>query len=297
MLTDVKYLGDALETVKAGKFPVILSLTLPTKEDAADKKKDAKGKDDAKPKEEAKEEVKEKKETSPEVEALKLKKEEAIKAYEAQAGKLEKAGIPFAFSVMDTKVADISKNLQRMIEGGLTSDGALAALTTSPASMLGLSKTHGTIENGKIANLVFMDKPFFEKESKIKMVMVEGKLFEGITKDKPAPGEKSTIEGNWSYTTIIQASNETGVLKLKKTASGYSGVIVSDQNPSSENVINDLTIKDQTLTGYITMVDNGNMRVDFELAFDGAKFSGKLNLAGIGKLDISGTKKPDNNEN
>ena len=49
------------------------------------------------------------------------------------------------------------------IAAGLTEDAALAALTTNPAQMLGLSDRMGSIDNGKMANLVITDKSYFNE--------------------------------------------------------------------------------------------------------------------------------------
>lgn len=286
VLVDVKHLGDAADLVKTSKYPVLLSIDLPAKEDD----KGEKGERGKKPEE------KKKPETEAPVDSLKMKKMAAIKAYDEEAGKLEKAGISFAYSLLDTKASDVHKTLQRMVEAGLSKDAALAALTTTPAGMLNLSKTHGTIENGKVANLVFMDKPLFEKDGKIKMVMVEGSLYDGLVADK-APTEKTaSIDGTWSYVTSVQGGTETGSFKFTKSGDGVKGVVISDRTSRDGSEIKELSFKDQKLTGYTTIDADGQMRVDFELVFDGTSFKGKVNVPGMGSFDISGSKKPDSHE-
>jgi adenine deaminase len=54
----------------------------------------------------------------------------------------------------------------------------LRALTLDAAEILGVADRMGSIEEGKIANLVVTDGDFFNKKSKVKMVFVDGKRFE-----------------------------------------------------------------------------------------------------------------------
>lgn len=291
-LLDVKHIGDAMDLVKSAKLPVLVSIDLPEKEE----EKGGKSEKGKKPDEKAAE--KETKESNPELDSLKAKKNAAIKAYEEEAGMLEKAGISFTFSLLDSKATDISKTLQRIVEAGLSKDAALAALTTTPASWLGLSKTHGTIEQGKVANLVITDKPLFDKEGKIKMVMIEGRLFDGLVADKaPAEaGKGGSIEGSWTYVTLVQGGEENGTFKFTKDGNSYKGVVISDRTSSAGSEIKDLVLKDNKLSGYTTVDADGAIKVDFNLTFDGSKFTGKVNVPGMGSFDISGSKKPDNNE-
>ena len=68
---------------------------------------------------------------------------------------LAQAGIPFALTShgLDKK-ADFLPNLRKAIQHGLKPEQALAALTTVPASLLGLDKTLGKIAPGYQADLV-----------------------------------------------------------------------------------------------------------------------------------------------
>lgn len=98
--------------------------------------------------------------------------------YLATAATMYDAGLNFGFSTKDVKPADIHGNIRKMISHGLTTDIALAALTTIPAEILGLSNSMGTVEKGKMANLVISKGPIFSESSKIKFVFVDGQKFE-----------------------------------------------------------------------------------------------------------------------
>src|SRR6185503_8146950 len=89
------------------------------------------------------------------------------------------AGVKFAFnSGTLTRPADYLGNAARAIEAGLPKDVALKALTIYPAEIFGVAEQLGSIEKGKIANLVVRTGDIFNKDTKIKNVFVDGKLFD-----------------------------------------------------------------------------------------------------------------------
>ena len=67
----------------------------------------------------------------------------------------EKAGIPFALTASGLKdVSQFMPNLKKAIQNGLSEEKALEALTTTPASLLGVSNAVGSLEAGKWANFL-----------------------------------------------------------------------------------------------------------------------------------------------
>ncbi len=115
------------------------------------------------------------------------------------------------------KRGDFSKNLRSAIEQGLTEDEALAALTTTPASMLGVADRVGTIEAGKIANLVVVDGGLFEKDSEIRDVWVAGQRHElNKAADNRLVGSWDTTfgEGSAAVDAVVTISEKDSV-KIK----------------------------------------------------------------------------------
>jgi imidazolonepropionase-like amidohydrolase len=94
-----------------------------------------------------------------------------------QAAQLAAAGVPFAFSSQGlANPADFVRNVGRVVrDGGLSADRALAALTTDAARMAGVSNRLGSIEKGKIANLIVTDGDVFADGSRIRRVFVDGR--------------------------------------------------------------------------------------------------------------------------
>lgn len=116
--------------------------------------------------------------TDDEIENLKARQAAEREEYYRNAAALHEAGMRFSFMTVDVNASDIRANLRTMIEAGLPEDVALAALTTHPADMLGLSQQMGTVEAGKIANLVVTDGPYFAEDTAIRYMFVDGQMFE-----------------------------------------------------------------------------------------------------------------------
>jgi imidazolonepropionase-like amidohydrolase len=124
--------------------------------------------------------------------ALEKRRAETVALHSGQASAFQKAGVQFGFSTLNAKTKDIPSNMRRIIKAGLTEDQALAALTTSPASLLGLTDRLGSIDAGKVANLVISRKPYFDEKSKVQYVFVDGVMYKVEAKESDKPGEKKT---------------------------------------------------------------------------------------------------------
>ncbi|MBL0023949.1 MAG: amidohydrolase family protein [Saprospiraceae bacterium] len=290
VLTEVKQGWHYIDRIKNSNIPVLLSLELPEEEKAEAKKEGDKSekKDSMLTKEVKKPE---KKEVNPEQDLFDKKKDASIKEYLSQAGVFEKQGIKFGFSCLNVKPADIRKNLRRLIENGLSEDFALAALTTHPAQMLGISQMAGTIEKGKIANLVITDKPYFSEKAAIKYVFVDGKKYDytEITKKPDSkPSEAGKHVGVWSYTVETPGSTQKGKITIKKTDGEYKVVVIDDANPNREDTASDVSMDGNSLTFNITINLGQSVRVDFDLKFEDKSYNGSVLVGQMGSFPIKG---------
>jgi len=105
-----------------------------------------------------------------------------------------KAGVKFAFYSGNLPgPKEIFKSVKRAADAGLASDAALRAFTLGAADILGVSDRLGSIEPGKIANLVVTDGDIFNEKTKVKHVFVDGRWFQVHEAPPPEkPGEKKT---------------------------------------------------------------------------------------------------------
>lgn len=100
---------------------------------------------------------------------------------------LAKAGAKFAF-YSDGTEAPVSQ-VRRAIEAGLTPDQAIRALTLSVAEIYGISDRLGSIEKGKIANLVVTKGDLFVDKPQIQLVVIDGARYEPQLPVAPAKPE------------------------------------------------------------------------------------------------------------
>ena len=142
-------------------------------------------------------------------------------------GRLAGAGIDFAITSDGlTSVSDFLPNLRTAVARGLSSDDALAALTTTPAGYLGLEATHGTIAEGKVANLVVAEGDLFTQEVDIRDVWVHGVAY-GVTRTA-----QIDPRGTW----VIESDDPWGFraqLVLEGTLNRLEGFI--DVAPGPDN--------------------------------------------------------------
>lgn len=90
---------------------------------------------------------------------------------------LEKAGVLFAFEsdgLSDPKT--FVKNAAQAVKEGLTPDAAIRALTIDAARIAGAADRLGSVEAGKIANVIVTEGDLFDDEMKIRHVFVDGRL-------------------------------------------------------------------------------------------------------------------------
>ena len=106
------------------------------------------------------------------------------------AAALEAAGILFAFSSDALKEPhDFVRNVGRAVKAGLSTDAAIRAVTINAAKIAGVSERLGSIEKGKIANLIVTDGDLFEEKTSIKQVFIDGRL---VAFDKAAAERRTT---------------------------------------------------------------------------------------------------------
>ncbi len=290
-LGEVKEGWPMINKIKASGAKVFLSLDLP-EEVKKDDKKAPKKSDTTKTKEPAKP----KSAMDLEKETLEKRKAEAIANYTSQATAFAKAGVPFGFSTLTAKPKDIPANLRRMIGAGLSEDAALAALTTTPAQLLGLSDRLGTVEPGKMANLVISDKSYFHEKAKVRYVFVDGTMYKMDVKEekKSDPNAKVEIEGSWSTVTQTPQGNTDGKVTFKKDGSGYKGTVSGGRLPSPIDMTSVSLEGNKLSYSYALSFGGNSIKVDVDVTVDGDSFKGSASIGPRGSFSIEGTKTPKN---
>jgi hypothetical protein len=101
---------------------------------------------------------------------------------------LAAAGVPFAFSSGGQDAADFVRGAGRVVtDGGLDADAALRALTIDAARLAGADDRIGSLEQGKIANLVVTDGDLLDGGT-VRHVFIDGRPIDVEEPAAPAGG-------------------------------------------------------------------------------------------------------------
>ena len=134
--------------------------------------------------------------------------------------RLQKAGVAFALTTATLKdPADFVARVRTGIQRGLTFDAALAAVTTTPARLLGLEARLGTLEAGKLANFVITDGELFAEKTKVRETWIDGKRYEV----KPAP--EAEARGTWDLLLNLGAAPENARIEISGEPESLSGKV------------------------------------------------------------------------
>ncbi|MGB8456751.1 MAG: amidohydrolase family protein [Candidatus Acidiferrum sp.] len=202
---------------------------------------------------------------------------------------LAKAGVQFAFySGGITSSKDILKAVKKSIDAGLAPDAALRALTLTPAQIYDVSDRLGSIETGKIANLVVTDGDLFAEKTKIKLVFVDGERFEIREPEKPKEPPKGNMSGKWklSYTTPEGPEESTADVEMGSDGS-LSGSLTS--NRGTGNIISGYLSADKFSFTINILIEGNPTDVVFTGTFDGTSLKGSIDAMGY-NLEFTGVK-------
>lgn len=163
--------------------------------------------------------------------------------------RLEDSGIAFCLTASGCEnEGEFLKNLRKAVNHGLTTAAAIHALTTFPASLMGVSDQLGTLEPGKWANFIIVDGDLFDSHTKIEENWVMGerhKLIDGSVVD--VRGTYNLNLDNHFYTIKVsgesphKVSAKLVVISEKDTATHKVNFSVQDQlvslafNPKDEH--------------------------------------------------------------
>jgi imidazolonepropionase-like amidohydrolase len=104
------------------------------------------------------------------------REDDAYDAAFANAGLLAKAGVKIAFQTTDSAAArDLPYNAGMAAAFGLPKEEALKAVTIYPAEIFGVADRIGSIEPGKVANLIVTDGDPLEIVTHVKQLFINGR--------------------------------------------------------------------------------------------------------------------------
>ena len=211
--------------------------------------------------------------------------------------RLAQAGVKFAFESDNAKnIGDFFTNAGKAVENGLSRDAAIRAMTLGSAEILGVNAQTGSIEPGKIANLVVMKGDLFGKDRAVKQVFVDGKLFEVKEEPKSSPDRPNgggravpNVGGNYSITIDIPGQPLPGTLAFTQQGNLLTGTIQSSLGTAP---IRDGKVTVEGFT-FAATVEYGGSTVDIIVkgTVTGNQISGTIDSP-QGAVPFSGTKNP-----
>ncbi len=213
--------------------------------------------------------------------------------------KLTAAGVKFAFESDNAKsIGDFFTNAGKAVENGLSRDAAIRAMTLGSAEILGVDNRLGSIDAGKIANIVVVKGDVFGKDRYVSHVFVDGKYFEQKEPPKkdaatgPGTGTGTSVPnvgGAYNITIDVPGQPIAMTLNLTQQGPALSGTMVSQLGTTQ--------IKDGKVTAdgfsFGATVEFGGSNIDISVrgTVSGNQISGSVDSP-QGTVPFSGTKNP-----
>jgi hypothetical protein len=202
---------------------------------------------------------------------------------------LGKAGVKFAFySGGITAPKDVLPAVKKSIDAGLSPEAALRALTLSTAEIFGVAETLGSIENGKIANLVVTEGDLFDKKTKVKIVFVDGRKYEVREILRPSEPPKGDLTGKWKLSFTTPQGQEEATADLAMQPDGtLTGSVASDHGTGS--VFSGWVSADKFSFTINISIEGSSSDVVFTGTFEGTSMKGSIQAMGY-TFEFTGTK-------
>jgi len=217
------------------------------------------------------------------------------------AARLSQAGVKFAFTSGSLRPQDFVANVQKAVENGLSKEDALRALTINAAEIFGASDQLGTIEVGKIANLLVVSGDLLAKDTKVRHVFIDGNEIELKKPEAPPargggmggrPGAPSgpavDPSGAWSLVVQSPQGDINSQLTLRKDGEQIGGTLGT---PMGNVAIKTGRINGNQLRLTAT-VDMGGESIDAIISgtIEGDSIRGTIVMGAMGSFEFTGTR-------
>jgi hypothetical protein len=182
--------------------------------------------------------------------------------------------------------------------------------------VLGLERAVGTVEAGRLANLVIVEGELFARDARIRHVFVDGRRYEPrppartrpdavppagpLRPDALRPPEPVTIvrvasvDGTWAALAVAQGQTLGFTLRLRQKGDRVSGELTSDAGTST--MVGDLTGDRLVLRGQVLVSpDLPPTGVTISATVEGDRMTGVAETTGLGTADFTATRSPGDN--
>ena len=223
------------------------------------------------------------------------------KIVEANAATLNRAGVKFALAPGALKPNDFIANVHKAIAAGLPREAAVEALTIRAAEIAGVGDQLGSIEPGKIADLVVADGPPLGDSTRIRTVFVDGIDYDVIPSAASRNGQRAAggggrggemaqVAGTWIMTVNGPQGAMTSTMTLTQTSDAIDGNMISEFGTAA---ISEGRVNGRTVTWSASFQMGGERTtVNFEADVDGSRMTGRLRAGEMGAMTFTAEKRP-----
>jgi len=200
---------------------------------------------------------------------------------------LEDAGATWAFTSGDAgSPKQVMGKIRDAMEYGLSEEAALRALTTSPARIYGVDGMLGSVETGKVANLIVTNGPIFDEGTEIRMVFVDGHKYEEEKDERPSAPPAVNMTGTWVLSLNNASQEATAELEMAEDGT-LSGTITGERG---EQQITDGWVSGGkfSITVTASMGPAGQVEIVYTGTVEGDKIEGTASFGGRRTMDFTG---------
>lgn len=215
---------------------------------------------------------------------------------EGNAALLHQAGIRFALASGTLRPNDFIANVRKAIAAGLPRQAALEALTIRAAEIAGAENQLGSIETGKIANLVVTQGDLLSDNPQIRMVFVDGVGSEVVPSARGdgtragGGGPMAQVAGTWAVAISSPQGEMPSTLTLTQSGDAIDGSMTSQFGTVS---ISEGRVQGRTLTFSMAMTVGGqSLQMTAEAEVDGNRMTGRLRTGEMGTMTFTAERRP-----
>ncbi len=205
------------------------------------------------------------------------------------AASINQAGLLFAFSSRGlSKLGDFLANARKTVEYGLDPEAALRALTINPALIYGIDESIGSIEAGKIADLIITTGDLMSDSTEIKWVIVDGKKTELKEQPRAAGKPQVNLSGVWKATITTAMGDLSATMTLSQNGSEVTGTFASELG---ESEIERGTVGGNIFSFSVSLPVMGQERtISLNGTVEGNRIEGTADLGRMGSADWTAIK-------
>jgi imidazolonepropionase-like amidohydrolase len=221
---------------------------------------------------------------------------EGVRLAQGNAAALHRTGVKFALASGGARPADFLSNVRKAIAAGLPATAALEALTLRAAELAGAGEVLGSIETGKIANLVVTDGDLLSDSARVRTVFVDGIRYDVPPAARSAAGGATgatpavQVAGTWNMTMNSPQGVMEIVMRFTQSGRTVAGTLTSS---FGEQQVDDGQVDGRVLTWKSTIQFGGqSMTLSYRAEVDGTRMSGTAELGTFGSSPFTAERRP-----